>query len=306
MFKRFCFAMVTMMLGAGAVDAANVYWAASSGHAVRVAPVDGTYSSFTSTASSGAGVGFDDQGWVYWTESTAALYRKKADGSAEQKLADGNFYDLDVDYVNRHVYMTRRTNDAQRGIYRYSLDSQQLTQIDASQSFAHYAGIAVDLDRNRLVFGGQSSFYAYDLTSGDVTSLVTAASSAWGVAVDPADGTIYWGEYSSGNIRAADADGSNIRTVLHGGVSTMGVALDYAGRIYWTRHNGGAYSANLDGSDVHRYDAGSGDSGLRFIEVDVLEDWQTVQPIPAPLAALAGGVVCMGGMMRRCGVGRTC
>src|SRR5690625_417588 len=74
------------------------------------------------------------------------------------------------------------------------------------------------------------------------------------LALDPETGRIYWTERSSGKIRRADPDGSEVEDVLVGLNNPGSIALDTANeRIFWTEDDAGTAvirQAKLDGSDV--------------------------------------------------------
>lgn len=74
---------------------------------------------------------------------------------------------------------------------------------------------------------------------------------------EPSEGRIYWTAPGSGAIRRADLDGSNIKSVIDGGGSPEGIALDpAAGKLYWTEWRSGwgatgkIQRSDLDGSNL--------------------------------------------------------
>jgi hypothetical protein len=91
-----------------------------------------------------------------------------------------------------------------------------------------------------------------------------------GVALDPAAGKVYWANFSSGQIRAANLDASGTASNLFtdAGDRVCGVALDRAaGKIYWTNYSANSIRvANLDGTGVAATlvaePPGSGPSGV--------------------------------------------
>ena len=75
----------------------------------------------------------------------------------------------------------------------------------------------------------------------------------------PPEGRIYWTE--PGTIRRADLDGSNIKSVIDGGGSPEGIALDpAAGKLYWTEWvgTGKIQRSDLDGSNLETLVTGVG------------------------------------------------
>ena len=84
---------------------------------------------------------------------------------------------------------------------------------------------------------------------------LTAGSLAEGIAVDGGPGKLYWGEeaWTGANLKTADLSLGGIATLIGGGSSQRGVAIDKLhGTIYWTSSNlvdgGQIHRANLDGS----------------------------------------------------------
>ena len=85
--------------------------------------------------------------------------------------------------------------------------------------------------------------------------LITQIGFARGIALDVADGKIYWTEpkgRQAGEIQRANLDGSNIENLITGLNLSYGIALDVAsGKMYWTNWGPGEIQrANLDGSNI--------------------------------------------------------
>jgi hypothetical protein len=114
-----------------------------------------------------------------------------------------------------------------------------------------------------------------------------------GLAVDMADGKIYWthGSFFQGRIKRANLDGSNQETVISGLKGPRGVALDaVAGKVYWTdsppegNNSGLILRANADGS-----------GGLEtvFSLVD-LGEYDTSSKVGRPTVDVVNGYVYFG------------
>ena len=82
-------------------------------------------------------------------------------------------------------------------------------------------------------------------------SPTTGVSSVWGIALDLANGKMYWA--IPGKIQRANLDGSQVEDIITTGLSApYYIALDLAsGKMYWTdRGTNKIQRANLDGSQV--------------------------------------------------------
>jgi hypothetical protein len=94
---------------------------------------------------------------------------------------------------------------------------------------------------------------------------------AWGLAIDPKHGTLYWGVSpypADRRIQRARLDGSNVQDVVVGLAGPLGIAVDGdEGRIYFTDKRGGGpkriFSARLDGTD--RKLIADGEGGLKLV-----------------------------------------
>lgn len=71
-----------------------------------------------------------------------------------------------------------------------------------------------------------------------------------GIAIDPVQGKIYWGEVANGGVRVANLDGSGEATTLFDDGKVCGIAIDPVERkIYWAKpENDLIRVANMDGS----------------------------------------------------------
>ncbi|MFZ0547188.1 MAG: LamG-like jellyroll fold domain-containing protein, partial [Candidatus Promineifilaceae bacterium] len=88
-------------------------------------------------------------------------------------------------------------------------------------------------------------------------SVLSGLHGAYGLAIDPYHGSLYWTDYIAGGLRQAGLDGSNPITLTSGLRNPRGLEIDYGnGRLYWLSGDAGLtqdvylMSANLDGSDV--------------------------------------------------------
>ena len=90
------------------------------------------------------------------------------------------------------------------------------------------------------------------LVGAEVENLVPSVRNATGLAMDVAGSKLYWTERtgdSTGRIRRANLDGTNVQLVKELKSVPHGIALDAAGRkLYWTASSGKIKRANLNGS----------------------------------------------------------
>ena len=90
------------------------------------------------------------------------------------------------------------------------------------------------------------------LVGAEVENLVPNVRNATDLAMDVAGGKLYWTERtgdSTGRIRRANLDGTNVQLVKELKSVPHGIALDAAGRkLYWTASSGKIKRANLNGS----------------------------------------------------------
>ena len=83
--------------------------------------------------------------------------------------------------------------------------------------------------------------------------LITGLGIPAGIAIASA-GNIYWTDENQGGVHSANADGSNVTTLvslINSGGGTAGFAIDNAtGKMYWGTLGGILGQANPDGSGV--------------------------------------------------------
>lgn len=88
---------------------------------------------------------------------------------------------------------------------------------------------------------------------------VIQAAPAYGLAVDPAAGMLYWTERHTDTVKRAGLDGSMIEVLVTDAHNPQGIALDLArGKMYWAQsHDNTIRRANLNGSDLETVVAGT-------------------------------------------------
>ena len=95
-----------------------------------------------------------------------------------------------------------------------------------------------------------------DLDGSNVVTIHDGLNGPYGVALDLANGKLYWTEFSADTIRRSDLDGTNVETLVSSGLThPVGIALDLtAGKMYWcdgaSEYTAKIMRANLDGTSV--------------------------------------------------------
>ena len=200
--------------------------------------------------------------YMYWTDhGTNKLQQANLDGTNVQDLLTGSGRPVGIalDLAGGKVYWTDRdrlhhTDPAGRNsIHRANPDGTNVeTLVRGGNSVKEC--IALDVSGGKMYWTEYSHFDAgkvqrANLDGSNVEDLVTNIPGAIGLALDIAQGKIYW--TNAGKLRRANLDGSDIEDVL----SDYGahyLALDVAGRkIYWGNHGRNKIQrANLDGTNV--------------------------------------------------------
>ena len=211
--------------------------------------------------------GFEDDlaldvpdGKMYWTDSDASVIWSSNLNGSDPRIVLDDFgaepLGIALDVAGGKMYWT----DSE-GVKRASLEGteEELLSKEPARGF-----IALDLVTRRM--------YWADYKSGDiktaamtpeapVTNLITKQTSAFGIAVDPTAGKVYWLDLNlekrkneNDEIRRANLDGSEVQTLLErpGAGFEGGLAIEpAAGKLYWTEAETHDIAvSNLDGSDA--------------------------------------------------------
>src|SRR5579884_2501959 len=182
------------------------------------------------------GIAFNPaDGMMYWAQGddntdTGTIHRANLNGTGIQQIVSGQLFTtgLAVDPVGGHVFW--RTHSSANDpfgddIRRANLDGSNRQTVVHSPSMEGNGNLALDL----------------------------------------ANGAIYYADYLDGLIRRANLDGTGQPTTLISGLAgPVGVALDVPhGKLYWADFGANAiYQANLDGSDQLFLISASAPSGL--------------------------------------------
>ncbi|HEX4563248.1 MAG TPA: hypothetical protein VH115_02235, partial [Solirubrobacteraceae bacterium] len=210
-------------------------------------------------------------GKMYWTETSAgAIWRANLNGSeAQPVLIDSGREPLGIalDLAHDRMYWT----DSE-GVERAKLDGTgtELLTKEGARGF-----IALDLAKQQMFWADWPSG---TIRSAPMTGKVTVTEIAkgepcpFGIAVDEADGNVYWLGLEvkekprcekNASIARAKLDGSAAKTIVKrpGAGFEGGLAVDSAaGKIYWTEAEAhDVRAANLDGSGEHVLVGAGGD-----------------------------------------------
>lgn len=202
-----------------ALDAANdtLYWSAHNVDQVMTASLSAGASP-TPLAQLSANAGprgmaiAPSHGKIYWVaQGAATIQRANLDGSNVEDLAipQGDFFDVEVNDAAGVLYWT---DGAQ--IWRGNLDGSAATPVVSDLLQPYY--LALDVAGGKLYWTDYQamSIGRANLDGSDSESVVTGLSS-WpiGIAYNTSDGKVYW-TLLSGEIQRADADGTNVETVV--------------------------------------------------------------------------------------------
>ena len=169
--------------------------------------------------------------------------------------------------VAQHVYFSRGST---RDIAKMNLDGSLLgIFLDDS---TEYQGVTVDVDNRQLYFAafddgpGADNAWAIrriGLDGQGLEDVVLLDALAYGLALDPGGGKVYWTEAITDRVRRANLDGTAIEDLATGRFAPIGLALDLTrGKMYWTEMEqqdsqpSRVQVANLDGSGMTTFVGG--------------------------------------------------
>jgi sugar lactone lactonase YvrE len=206
--------------------------------------------------------GFEDglaldvpDGRMYWTDTFASVIMSaNLDGSNAQILVDdfgAEPLGIALDLARGKMYWT----DMQ-GVKRASLGGGEVELLTEAAARGY---IALDSAAQRMYWADQPSGNikaAAMKPNPTVTTLVKHQASAFGIALDPRGGKVYWLELNQANrIMRANLDGSGVQALLErpGAGFDGGFAIDSsAGKLYWSETEARRIGvSNLDGSAPH-------------------------------------------------------
>ena len=191
---------------------------------------------------------------IYWIDTAAGTLHRLI-GPEVENLAPGfrNATSLAIDMTTGKLYWTERTSDRIGKIRRSNLDGTNVQLVKNLTSAPQ--GITVDAAGGKIYLTnawGKVQRMNFNGSSFQ-PNLITGLESPRNIAVDVAGGKLYWTEQTgntTGKIRRANLDGSNVQLVKALTSAPHGLALDTKNRkIYLTNAWGKVQRMNFDGSN---------------------------------------------------------
>ena len=196
-------------------------------------------------------------GKVYWTDPLhRAIRRSNVDGSDAEDLlteleeAPGEIA-LDREAGKLYwstTYDIGSTNESYV-LLRANLDGSDREHVVER---GEVVGFTLDLDGSKVYWtDARGTIQRADLDGSSAEDLFAPLTRApCSVALDAADGKIYWTDLVAGTVQRAERDGSGLEVLVEGLDTPRGVCLG-GDRIYWADWGAGKIqSARLDGSDL--------------------------------------------------------
>ena len=190
---------------------------------------------------------------MYWANAGVGTLQSLRGASVDRLVPNvQNATSVAVDMRGGKVYWTERTGDQSGRIQRANLNGTNI-QLVRELTSAPYR-LALDTANGKLYLtNGWGKVQRMNLDgSGFQPDLIINLESPRGVAVDTAGGKVYWTEQTSdtsGRIRRANLNGSNVQLVRELTSVPHGLALDTASRkLYLTNGWGKVQQMNLNGS----------------------------------------------------------
>jgi hypothetical protein len=318
----------SFVLGSGDFLFADIYWVART-RGMFHAEFDGSNQRLLLGTPEGAG--FMDfaidphAGYIYVANTLDRIERMNLDGTGLTTLIDGLTIptEIAVDPLHGYIFFSQSgVSQGTAGLYRARLDGSEVTRVRSE----NFLDLAVDIPHNTLygtLFGGVVSFdLDRDLPSQDWRVVYSCGRPCGenqggyiihlGVAVDPLNEKVYWGE--GYYIRRANLDGSSPEIFISGSDPEVSndaffvqeVAVDpVRGYLYWgngAEKNLGTASigrARLDRSEV------IGSLGIREITQALATDVLIIpEPSTALLAVPVALLLCLAATRRRGSISR--
>ena len=190
---------------------------------------------------------------LYWVDTESGTLHNLRDAKVENLVPDvQNVTSLVVDAAASKLYWTEKTSDTTGKIWRANLDGStaELVQELTSTPFA----IVLDAEGGKLyLLNAWGKIQRMNLDGTDFQpNFITGLEAPAHITIAIAGGKLYWTEKTgdtTGRIRRANLDGSNIEVVKELTSVPLGIAIDTgSGKLYLANAWGKIQRMNLDGS----------------------------------------------------------
>ena len=191
---------------------------------------------------------------MYWVDTEAGSLQSLT-GPDVQRFVQSvqNATGIAVDTAAGKIYWTEQTGENTGRVRRANLNGSNVQLVKELNNVPY--GIAVDASNGKLyVTNSRGKVQRMNFDGKNFEwNFITNLASPGGIAVDAAGGKVYWTEQtgeSTGRIRRADLDGSNVQLVRKLNNVPYDIAV-YAsiGKLYVTNSRGKVQRMNLDGSN---------------------------------------------------------
>lgn len=225
-----------------ALDPVNgkVYWTSPALGKIQRANLDGTGAEDVVTRGFYVpeGIALDaSASKVYWTasflgqiERTGKIARANLDGGSVEELVNTQLFPpkgIAIDAAGGKMYWT----DPASSIRRANLDGTSIEFVGGVGA----EWIALDLAAAKMYWTDFSGIQRANLDGSGAEDLVFETFFPEGIALDQANGFVYWAVPQLGAIRRARLNGTGVETVISGLNGPIGVAIDsFANKVYWT------------------------------------------------------------------------
>ena len=199
-------------------------------------------------------IGIGQRPPMYWIDADAGTLHRLINKDVENILPNvKNATHLAVDTPRGRLYWTEKTSNRTGKIRRANLDGRNVQLVKALTSVLY--GIALDATGGKVYLTnswGKVQRLNVDGSNFE-PNLITGLKNPSSLIVDAAGGKIYWIEQTSdttGRVRRANLDGSNVQLVKNLTSVSRGLTLDTANRkLYLTNVFGKIQRLNLNGSN---------------------------------------------------------
>ncbi len=204
-----------------AIDQANshVYWANAIGpNSIFRIDFDGSNQTVVVTGEAPRGIALDlINSKIYWTDNFSSVDRSDLNGSNIENLISGQSGNrsIAVDPAGGKMYWTVDSSTDQ--IFVANLDGTG-SSVLLSTSDPNY--VALDLINGKIYWSQQNGTLLQRANLSDGSNIETVADivggQTEGIALDPANSFVYFGDSDNGSIRRVNYDGTGLTTIVSG------------------------------------------------------------------------------------------